>query len=317
MKIIKIKNLSTDHLSVEFVLGNVCNYKCHYCFKGCNEGTHRWPNHDIVLKNMKSLFSYYRSQGKTNIDLKIIGGETTLWPYLEHFVKDIKQVANVFVRVSTNASRTIDYWNDKSHLFDEITISVHNEFANLNHIIKVADLIYSKKQSNLYVFVLMDPYNWKKSIECFDYLHSNSEGWFLSPQPVLFDNVTTYSQEQTEYLTTVKKRVCDDVKKVKPKYAMMFTQDGTVEPYDYKKIVLNKANNFYGYKCNIGIDRIYIDVEGEIRGACGEQLFDGNLNIKDQNFEEKIKLYKNLEPVICSKNVCGCGAEIMLDKELI
>ncbi len=110
MKVIKIENYSTEYLSVEFVLGNVCNYKCHYCFPGCNEGTHRWPEHDIIMKNMKSLFSYYRSKGKTFIDLKIIGGETTLWPYLEKFVTEIKNTANIFIRISTNASRTLNYW---------------------------------------------------------------------------------------------------------------------------------------------------------------------------------------------------------------
>jgi len=317
MKVIKIENYSTEYLSVEFVLGNVCNYKCHYCFPGCNEGTHRWPEHDIIMKNMKSLFSYYRSKGKTFIDLKIIGGETTLWPYLEKFVTEIKNTANIFIRISTNASRTLNYWDDKANLFDEITISVHNEFADLDHIIKVADLIHSKQQSNLYVYVLMDPYNWQKSVECLDYLFNNSQGWFLSPQPVLFNNVTNYSQEQIEYLNQIKKRQSKDVKKIKPNTTIMFMDDGTVEPYDYKKIVLNKANNFYGYKCNLGIDRLYINIEGNIQGACGEIVFNGFLNVKDENFEEKLKEFNNLEPVICSKDICGCGAEIILNKELV
>lgn len=317
MKIIKIENFSTEYLSVEFVLGNVCNYKCHYCFPGCNEGTHRWPDHDVILKNMQSLFSYYKNKGKTFIDLKIIGGETTLWPYLEKFVNDIKLTTNVFVRISTNASRTISYWEDKSHLFDEITISVHNEFANLDHIIKVANLIHEKQQSNLYVYVLMDPFNWQKSIDCFTYLQENSDGWFLSIQPVLFDNSTIYSEKQLEYLKSVKKRQSKDVKKIKPNLTVMFMEDGTVEPYDYKKIVLNNANNFYGYKCNLGVDRLYINIEGDIQGACGEKVFNGALNVKDNKFEEKIKLLGELSPVTCTKNICGCGAEIILNKELV
>jgi hypothetical protein len=265
---------------------------------------------------MQSLFSYYRNKGKTFIDLKIIGGETTLWPYLEEFVNDIKLKSNVFVRISTNASRTINYWEDKSHLFDEITISVHNEFANLDHIIKVANLIHQKQQSNLYVYVLMDPFNWQKSKDCFTYLLENSHGWFLSTQPVLFDNSTIYSDEQLEYLKTIKKRQSKDVKKIKPNLTVMFMEDGTVEPYDYKKIVLNNANNFYGYKCNLGIDRLYINIEGDIQGACGEKVFNGILNVKDEEFEEKIKSLGELEPVICTKNICGCGAEIILNKEL-
>jgi organic radical activating enzyme len=317
MKITKIKNFSTDCLSVEFVLGNVCNYKCHYCFPGCNEGTHRWPDYDLVLKNMQTLFEFYQAQGKKKIDLKIIGGETTLWPKLSSFVKSIKQTADVFVRISTNASRTLSYWNDKTELFDEITISVHNEFADLDHIIKVADLIYSKRQSNLYVFVLMDPFNWDKSVKCLDYLMANSEEWFLSPQPVLFNNVTVYDDEQKAYLQTVTKRECKDFKRLDPNYTMVFYEDASIERYDYKKIVLNNLNNFYGYSCNLGIDRLYINIQGNVRGACGETLFGGDLNIKDLDFAQKLRSYNEIKPVICKQHTCGCGAEIILDKEIL
>ena len=232
-------------------------------------------------------------------------------------MKSIKQTADVFVRISTNASRTLSYWNDKTELFDEITISVHNEFADLDHIIKVADLIYSKRRSNLYVFVLMDPFNWDKSVQCLDYLMANSKEWFLSPQPVLFNNVTVYNDEQKAYLQTVSNRECKDVKRLDPNYTMVFYDDTTVERYDYKKIVLNNLNNFYGYNCNLGIDRLYINIQGNVRGACGEILFGGDLNIKDLDFEKKLSAHKELKPVICKQSTCGCGAEIILDKELI
>ena len=44
---ISIKNRDTDFV-IELDLGNVCNYKCNYCFPGANEGTKLWPNIDKI-----------------------------------------------------------------------------------------------------------------------------------------------------------------------------------------------------------------------------------------------------------------------------
>ncbi len=316
MKVIKIENSNSDTLDVEFVLGNVCNYKCHYCFPGCHEGTHRWPEHQTIIENIKILFEFYKTHGKKNIDLKIIGGEPTLWPYLEMFVTEIKKDIDIFVRISTNASRTLSYWKDKSDLFDEITISVHNEFANLNHIIAVADHIHQKQRSNLYVFVLMDPMHWKQSVQCIDYLESNSKNWFLAAQPVLFNNETRYTQDQSQYMQNKNKRQGSNPIQDKTKAVNMQIENHVVEPYDYKKIVLNHANRFFGYSCNLGVDRIYINIDGEIKGACGEMLFDNTLNIKDKNFSRKLKDIKKISPVVCGQQLCGCAAEIKLTKAL-
>lgn len=314
MKVIKIENENSDTLDVEFVLGNVCNYKCHYCFPGCHEGTHRWPEHQQIIENIKLLFAFYKGHGKLKINLKIIGGEPTLWPYLETFVKEIKKATNVFVRISINASRTLSYWKDKSDLFDEITISVHNEFVNLDHIISVADYIHQRQRSNLYVFVLMDPSNWDRSVQCLNYVESKSTGWFLATQPVLLNNQTRYTQNQFQYMQDKSKRQGSNPIEDKTQSMKMLVENSTIEPYDYKKIVLNNANGFFGYNCNLGVDRIYINIDGEIQGACGEILFDKTLNIKDNNFSYKLHRLNKPTPVVCRQHLCGCAAEIKLAK---
>jgi organic radical activating enzyme len=316
MKIIKIENECKDTLEIEFVLGNVCNYKCHYCFPGCNEGTHRWPDIDKTISNIKKLFEYYKSKGKKNFDLKIIGGETTLWPDLVYFIEELKKDTNLFSRISTNASRTLRYWEENSKFFNEITISVHNEYTDLNHIISVADVIHKQETSDLYVYVMMDPLNWNKSLNNFDYLYIQKRNWFLSPQAVLFNGKTIYSNEQKKIFENLPRRFSYSINKTQIKNISMMTREGNLEPYDGKKILLNNANRFLGYKCNIGVDRIYIDIDSNIRGACGQILFDGDLYIKDNNFSEKI-MTKEIKPAICQQKFCSCGAEIALTKELL
>lgn len=317
MKIIKIENTPSDLLEIDFVFGNVCNYKCHYCFPGSNDGTHRWPDYKKILDNMIELMNFYKTnKGKKNFDIKITGGEPTLWPDLKDFILEIKKQANVITRISTNGSRTLTYWYNSYEVFDEVTISVHNEYANLDHIISVADFIHTQKKSNLYVFVLIDPSNWQKSIQCYDYLYKNSKGWFLSAAPVLIEGQTVYSKEQEEYMMSLRKRLSLPVLPPVAKLPKIYLEDGTVEDYNYKKIIFQNANRFKGYQCNLGVDRVFIHADGKITGSCGQKLFDDQLNIKDHDFSNKLTKVK-LDPIMCEQEICSCSSEIVISKERI
>ena len=76
--------------------------------------------------------------------------------------------------------------------------------------------------------------------------------------------------------------------------------------------MLNKQNDFYGWRCNIGVDSMMIDPAGIITGACRTRLFD-NYNIYDKDFVEKFD--PEIKPKICDKtNTCMCQPESLLDK---
>ena len=47
-----IEGRNPDVLTIELMLGNLCNYKCSYCFPGSNEGDHPWANTDTLIKNI-------------------------------------------------------------------------------------------------------------------------------------------------------------------------------------------------------------------------------------------------------------------------
>ena len=55
---ISIKNTETDFV-IELDLGNVCNYKCNYCFPGANEGTVLWPD---INKIEAALLNYIKTK---------------------------------------------------------------------------------------------------------------------------------------------------------------------------------------------------------------------------------------------------------------
>lgn len=317
-KIIEIKTDYGNKLDMEIMLSNLCNYKCSYCFPGSNEGDIGWPseNFDLMLQNILNLINFYKVQhDKKLFDIKIVGGEPTLWSKLPIFLKSIKDNADTIIRISTNASKSIRYWKKNAELFDKIIISVHNEHANLDHIIEVANTIYNLESVNLYVLVLMDPYNWEMSVKNYEYLLNNSKTWHISVTPVSFNGKTIYTQSQIDYLKSIEKR-----RHIQPNNldkslgkTEFITEDGLIDTNQFE-IITNNLNSFKGYSCNIGLDRIYISKEGDIKGACGQNFSNQNLNIYDEDLIKK--LINPFKPSICQVDRCSCSSEILISKKV-
>ena len=81
---------------------------------------------------------------------------------------------------------------------------------------------------------------------------------------------------------------------------------------------INKLNNFYGWKCNLGIDTFYINKDGLMQGACGQNLYDLNFkfNIFDDNFRENF--HPEIKSTTCHKNeLCQCQPEYNCCKEKV
>jgi len=323
-KIIKIVRKNTSNLDIEFVLGNTCNYKCSYCFPGSNEGTQRWPDVDLTLKNFSILLDSYKN--KNRIHLKLVGGEPTLWPNLLTFVKELKSKYNIIISMSTNGSRTIRYWEEISTYFDDIQISVHHEQADLDHLIAVSDVIYKTNQTIFSANVLMDPRSWDKCVAITEYLLSHSDGWMVAVVPVQFDGLTRYNSEQQQYVAVKNKRMPPmpwvqkliDLGKLPPEKnynkSIATFADGTTKEVDGHYLINNQLNRFKGWECNLGVDRIFINGEGQLEGACQTELFNNQLNIREIEFESKMPNI-SIAPIICNKEICGCSAETRLTKQ--
>ena len=44
---------------IKISIGNVCNYKCWYCWPGSNEGTFKWPDFDLMVNHISHVLNYY------------------------------------------------------------------------------------------------------------------------------------------------------------------------------------------------------------------------------------------------------------------
>ena len=327
-KIIKIVSKTPNRLVAEFFMGNVCNYKCSYCFPGSNEGTHRWPDYDLAITNIEKLLNFYVEKGhKETIDFKIIGGEPTLWPQLKDFVVYLKSKFDIKISMSTNGSRTVRYWEEISPYFDDIQISVHHEFVDLEHVVKVADAIYKTNQTVLTMNVLMDPGHWDKCVSVVDYLKANGEPWMLSLMNVQYDGLTKYTELQEQYMKVknirmppmewveglIAKGKLNKDRNINKSIATF--DNGEQLEVDGYYLIANKLHNFLGYKCNLGVDRFFIDKTGRVSGAYGCVIFDDELNINNDNFDEVLSVAE-IKQITCQKTVCPCSTEARLTKEL-
>ena len=319
-KLIKIEsNYPNDMLRIELFLGNSCNYKCWYCVPKFNDGSAPWPKLDTILDNLGHLITHYRkTTNKKRVNLYIIGGEPTLWKDFSTFIQYFKTTHDCIISISTNGSRTVRWWNDYGHHLDHVMISCHHERVDINHIVKVADILYSKNVT-VNAMVLMDPNHWDKCVSYIEQLKYSQHRYLITALEILGDTIK-YSSEQLAYISKSIKRYPElnfylrngKTPRNKP---MTYYEDGTSKQVNQNYILLNKLNFFYGWTCNIGVDTFYIDTMGNIRGACGQSLYDmkSMYNIYDKDFKEKFN--PTIRPITCKNlNACTCHPEANTSK---
>lgn len=317
-KIIEIKSdKKSNHLRIEYMVGNYCNFKCWYCDPYANAGTHRWfDDTDLLLDNFKHLFNYYISRGKTNFELNYVGGEPSLWPNIGVFSKKIKEEFDCLITITTNGSRTLRWWDKNARTFDKIRLSCHPGQVDIDHYIDVCDLIYEKDVA-LNAMIMMDPINWGESISLIEKCKKSKHKWCISILEVYSNH--NYTDDQKSYISKNVKRPASLLYSIRHK-DFSFTKpravldDGTVNKIERNFLSLNNLNRFEGWECNLGLDSINIHKDGKLSGVCGMKLYKEQFyyNIYDKDFKEKFN--PDLEPVICELEKCYCQPEQLLNK---
>jgi MoaA/NifB/PqqE/SkfB family radical SAM enzyme len=314
-------NLPRDHLRIEYMLGNLCNYKCHYCFPGSNEGDQHWPDISVVKKNIKHLLEFYKNNGKNTFHFYLVGGETTLWKDLPEFCEYIKQDFNCVIEVSTNATRKFDWWKEHAKSFDHIDISVHHQYANINHIKEIADLLYEQNIC-VCVDVLIDPYDFDKCADLVEQLKNSRYHWPIVAKTVHFNGSHRYTDQQLEYFKEQVKQYPDmdwyhSTNKL-PKSTVTVSQtDGSiVTTTDDNWLIKNDLNHFKNWTCNIGLDIIKIFPDGRITGNCQQTLFGESktYSLYSETFTEDFN--PMFVPATCTKDTCPCPRETVAKKML-
>jgi MoaA/NifB/PqqE/SkfB family radical SAM enzyme len=323
MEIKEVKqNWSDKLMRIDLTIGNICNYKCWYCFTGCNEGTLKWPDFDTFTTNLCHLLDYYKEHtNKSKFDFHVMGGEITHWKQFFDLIKFFKERYDCIFTLTTNASKKLEWWKDAAPYLDYVTISSHHEFADPAHIRDVADLLYEK---NVIVntVVLMDPLSWDKCMGIVEFYKGSKHSWSIRYLEIIQQDSVKYSQEQLAILQTLRARRANlfwflrNNKSYRSSVKVIDSNNKTHKVKD-QDIVLNRLNNFFGWECNVGVDWIAVKANGTVSGICGNGLFSNveKFNIFNEDFVEKFQ--PTITPTICQTTSCWCMFEANMPKRKI
>ena len=329
-----VNNDFDDFLTVDFMVTNKCNFSCHYCHPGSNEGNIGFPeDFDLLLENLGHAIKIYKEHfNKKHIKFEITGGEPTVWPKIGEFARWLKNeqgIDNVFL--VTNGSRTMRWWEQYAGYFDEVHLSLHSVEGNPHHIIQVADYIYENhKNTHVAVNVLMDPLNWQRSIDNMEIVVNHPSTWLVKSWALVKDGRLRddYTKEQLEMFRdkVLKKppeeyiqRMIDNNIIPKKTTAKIVFDDGTIDGYNSFMLRENQLHNYQGWLCNLGVDRISF-LGSWILGSCGaSNLFnlESPLSLNDKEFTKKFTP-EIIKPIICRQLSCGsCTKDLKVPKAMI
>lgn len=325
---IRIVNVEgSECLQIMFFPGNVCNYKCSYCFAGANTGDHRFPkNTDTVIKNFQLLLDQYKTKlGKTKFSIHLGGGEPTLWPDITKFCESLKESHNVDFVLITNGSRTLRWWDENSKYFNDVMISCHHEFADVDHIIQVADLLYSRDVKGG-VSVLMDALYWDRCVDIVEHMKTSKMNWAIQTKEIVDSpgrGMDAYSPEQLHYLEISTKRIPDGshllkhLQSIKLHDSITMFNDGTVRMAKPNAYITNKWNNFKGWSCDVALESLVIRWDGTVTGSCQEPAFNTLFNIYSENFLTEFTLDADFKSIVCTRDECACPPETHISKRVL
>jgi MoaA/NifB/PqqE/SkfB family radical SAM enzyme len=319
-KLIRIEASQPKLLKLYYDLGNVCNYKCTYCFPGSNEGNSGWPDVEKAKKGIVALIKHYYSSGKVDdIELHFLGGEPTLWSDFGELIRYVSNNVKVKICVLTNGSRTIRWWKENAKYFYYIGISVHHESADIDHIIKLGNFLYDSKPL-FHTSVLMDNTAWDKCIDILEKLKHTKKKWPVLTKAIHYNGISQYTTEQTKFLQNhlIRWPSISLMFKMfflkRRNYKAFYSDNTVVKTNTDTYFFLNFLNRYQGWECTLGINYLYITRTGDVTGGCKQKLygFDGYYNIYDDNFEENFKPL--ISTVTCEQTICSCSGEAALTK---
>lgn len=294
---------------IDFVLGNFCNYKCSYCFPNANTGSVRLPKINNILKeNFIFLSSFLKKNNNSNnIKFSLCGGEPTLYHDVENLCSFLKTLG--FIKIKTNASRTLNWWNNNYQNFDSIVISYHNEFSDFEHI-KNVGILLDNNNKEVFIDILLDQLNFSKCIEIFkkfEETFSTYENVKIRPKLVRSNLNYVYSDDQKLIINNILK----NLKNNKHKNSYLKSVAPTITLENNENLVYNNLinkdfkGNWINYKCNAPVEFLQIDMNGNIeKMSCGFKLID-KVNVFYDNLKEKFSNYET--SIVCNiESNCGC-----------
>jgi MoaA/NifB/PqqE/SkfB family radical SAM enzyme len=287
-----------DYIKVEWNLGKRCNYDCGYCPEAIHDNFS--PHTDIkILKRTVDKLSALSKP----VRLSLTGGEPCVHPHIEQLIQYVKQ-QHIWLSITTNGTRKHEWYTMQN--VDQYVFSLHFEYdwINILNTIKIVNEKVCETQILVNVMAHQDKMkDVRTAVELLDF-HKipyviRRVRWTEGDHD-LFDDMR-YEQKDLDW-------ILEHIATVKPN-CIIHVDGGTKERHANDIIKLH-LNQFKDWKCNIGLESLMINWDGDVhRATC---RVGGSLgNIYNGTFTIPT------EPIICDRNFCTCAADIPITKEKI
>lgn len=300
----KISNTMSDLVVIDWMINNLCNYRCTYCSSELNDGSHQDITNEQFIEYFELIENATPGQNKKLI---VTGGEPTLH---KNFIELLSTFDKKwFVQVLTNGSRKLSWWEDfvcrLTQKNIKIIISFHPEYADENHIFNVCNLIC--KHFNTSVQILFHPEYSSKCYKMYKKILDADIKTNVKFKPIrnLSKNnvVINYNDKEKNIIASDRIERTD---KINPAYLIIDHHQQAENKIN--SLIADKKNSFKNWKCEMGKNRFFIRSDGTVTGAtCFTSTMNKVGNVKEMTFNR-------LSYTICQDDFCGCIEDIMIPK---
>jgi pyruvate formate lyase activating enzyme len=187
-----------------------CNYRCPYChnFELVENGEGDFSTEEVLD---------YLVKRKNVLDgVTITGGEPTLQPGLEDFMKEVKQRTNLQIKLDTNGTNPqIVEKLLKENLVDYVAMDIKNDFDNYSEVIGIKNYDTAKIKETIKIIkenakefefrtTIIKDYHKKENIKkILDYIGKDSNYYlqqFIVSENVPNKKLTSYTDEELKQI---------------------------------------------------------------------------------------------------------------------
>lgn len=283
-----------NSLKVEWNIGKRCNFDCSYCPAEIHD------NHSLHtdIEILKTTLDKLSSIGKP-LRISFTGGEPCVHPKISELFHYTRKHAS-WINVTTNGTRTSN-WYAKQPL-DHIVFSLHVETEDWSRCLKNIIDTYELVDIPIQVNVMAHHEHMKNVKNAVEILETSKIKYVIrrirwTEKHDWFDDMR-YNADDLEWILSREATSLPNCE-----------VDGGYFVHA-NDIIKKKQNQFKGWKCNIGLESLMINWDGEVhRATCRVGGSLGNI------YKGGFKIPQN--PITCTRQWCTCAADIPITKEVI
>jgi sulfatase maturation enzyme AslB (radical SAM superfamily) len=275
-----------NKLSIQWQIGNQCNFRCDYCHPDCYDGSNPFLEYTKFQKGFENLQASVDSYDLIEIEFQ--GGEPTVSQAIRDKLSSDTDPRYRYI-LTTNASADLEFWKLAAPNFNNVVLAWHHQIST-EHFNNVVKLMHENNvPMGIVINAPTDINQWKSAQEVYE--QYKALGLYVQFK-ALYKNYQRgnneflpYNQEQWDYYTKV-----NNIQP--PKEEPVETQIQWVQERLY--------NNYKGHLCYAGVNQIVIDYRGyALRGWCGANGSFGCV------FDQPLIL--DAQPRVCPRDICKNG----------